>query len=513
MKRILVLAISMAVAVPALTQPIPQTINYQGRLTDNSPQQNPITGTYNISFEIWTSQLGGSIEWSEGPISVNVVNGIFNVVLGSHGSPIPRSIFTGTRYLSITVGTETLSPRQELTSSGVAHVAELSDDANSLGGVAAAGWQQRVVGTCPAGSSIATIYSDGTVACEVDDVGGITSETDPQVGALSTNRVPRWSGSELVDGKLYDNGTDLYYSGTSQIGLEVRNDSGLSSAAAIAAYADHTSTDNYAIYAKTSSPNGVAVYADGGSHTSGAHTVNGTSTVTGTATVNGTSVVTGQLGINQASPTSVLDVWGTNMRVWKPGTTYGWGFKLNFGDAERVYLHEDADDDLTIKADRLALMAPVGVGTTTPGQMLTVAGTIESTSGGIKFPDGTTQTSALPSGVVVLWSGAIANIPTGWALCDGTNGTPNLRNQFVVGAGGAYSPGDNGGSTHHGHTVDIDKFDTGQRLGTSFVLTEMLNKGTDYYLDHRHEVDPPATLTDNVSNLPPYYALAYIMKL
>ena len=41
----------------------------------------------------------------------------------------------------------------------------------------------------------------------------------------------------------------------------------------------------------------------------------------------------------------------------------------------------------------------------------------------------------VPSGMIMLWSGSVASIPAGWVLCDGTNGTPNLLNQFVVGAG------------------------------------------------------------------------------
>lgn len=42
--------------------------------------------------------------------------------------------------------------------------------------------------------------------------------------------------------------------------------------------------------------------------------------------------------------------------------------------------------------------------------------------------------------IIVLWSGAIVDIPAGWALCDGNNNTPDLRDKFIIGAGGAQAP-------------------------------------------------------------------------
>lgn len=55
--------------------------------------------------------------------------------------------------------------------------------------------------------------------------------------------------------------------------------------------------------------------------------------------------------------------------------------------------------------------------------------------------------SGVPSGVILLWSGSIVSIPTGWYLCDGSNSTPDLRNRFVVGAGGSYAVGASGGAS------------------------------------------------------------------
>lgn len=52
----------------------------------------------------------------------------------------------------------------------------------------------------------------------------------------------------------------------------------------------------------------------------------------------------------------------------------------------------------------------------------------------------------VPSGVIVAWSGTVASIPAGWTICNGTSGTPDLRDRFVVGATGAYAVGASGGS-------------------------------------------------------------------
>ena len=69
------------------------------------------------------------------------------------------------------------------------------------------------------------------------------------------------------------------------------------------------------------------------------------------------------------------------------------------------------------------------------------------------------STYAVPQGFIGLWSGAANAIPTGWVLCNGANGTPDLRDRFVVGAGSGYSVGNTGGSANatlvsHSHTVN-----------------------------------------------------------
>jgi hypothetical protein len=54
----------------------------------------------------------------------------------------------------------------------------------------------------------------------------------------------------------------------------------------------------------------------------------------------------------------------------------------------------------------------------------------------------------LDVGLICLWRGEVSTIPSGWQLCDGTNDTPDLRDKFIVGAGGGYTTGSKGGSIH-----------------------------------------------------------------
>jgi hypothetical protein len=149
--------------------------------------------------------------------------------------------------------------------------------------------------------------------------------------------------------------------------------------------------------------------------------------------------------------------------------------------------------------------------------------------------------SALPTGVILLWSGTIASIPTGWALCDGANGTPDLRDRFVVGAGNTYAVAATGGSANavvvsHTHTANSSVSDPGHNHanGTYNRLLQVTNTNTATTTDS--SVGEPnlvtsgniqsnttgitvTTIIDSAgvsgtnANLPPYYALAYIMKL
>ncbi len=111
----------------------------------------------------------------------------------------------------------------------------------------------------------------------------------------------------------------------------------------------------------------------------------------------------------------------------------------------------------------------------------------------------------LPIGTVVLWSGAIVDIPTGWQLSDGTNGTPDLRGRFVVGAGSTYSPDETGGDIQHDHDFTSD--------GHNHVIVPGLGlaDGVDSSKTTTTAVDTGTTDAD--ASLPLFYALAYIIRI
>jgi hypothetical protein len=122
----------------------------------------------------------------------------------------------------------------------------------------------------------------------------------------------------------------------------------------------------------------------------------------------------------------------------------------------------------------------------------------------------------IPTGVILLWSGAISAIPSGWALCDGTAGTPNLTDRFVIHAdadsGGTRDVGDTGGS----HTTNLQHQHSTTTGGpSSTVFVDDNSGGTDYNVGsqtHTHTGTSNNQLSTAESTIPAFYALAYIMK-
>lgn len=144
-------------------------------------------------------------------------------------------------------------------------------------------------------------------------------------------------------------------------------------------------------------------------------------------------------------------------------------------------------------------------------------------------------------GMIVMWSGAVASIPTGWKLCNGSGtistggAVPNLVNRFIYGSatdsGGTVNIGQTGGSSTHNHFINI--------LGTALSLDQMpshthtvtggqfdtpgngvaggiggTNDGYSFTTNSTGGGSPHShSATSDVQNtIPPYYALAFLIK-
>ena len=141
-------------------------------------------------------------------------------------------------------------------------------------------------------------------------------------------------------------------------------------------------------------------------------------------------------------------------------------------------------------------------------------------------------TYSVPSGGIIMWSGATNNIPTGWVICDGANGTPDLRDKFVIGATAGsgdttypgLSPNATGGSAdaivvEHTHTItdpghehewtpslgSSDYGGSNPASGSPQAVTNTSTETTGITIDN-------AGSSGTNANLPPYMALAFIMK-
>ncbi len=120
MTRMVTLTATLIIAALALaslaTAEVPQTVNYQGRLTDGS---GPVTATVAMTFTIYDAVTSGNSKWTETHPSVSVTDGLFNVVLGAGtpAMPVEDTVFSGAdRWLEITVGGEIITPRTKMAS-------------------------------------------------------------------------------------------------------------------------------------------------------------------------------------------------------------------------------------------------------------------------------------------------------------------------------------------------------------------------------------------------------------
>ncbi|MEP0786851.1 tail fiber protein [Coleofasciculus sp. FACHB-129] len=149
----------------------------------------------------------------------------------------------------------------------------------------------------------------------------------------------------------------------------------------------------------------------------------------------------------------------------------------------------------------------------------TIAAVISYLDTAVKHSVDTESQSAVVRGMIMMWSGQANQIPNGWALCDGQNGTPDLADRFIVGAGQKYAVGSTGGAEQvtlserqiPAHSHEYDRVPKGR-------MEWKIGREDDFWAgQYKPEWETARSVSvggnESHENMPPYYALAFIMKL
>ena len=239
----------------------------------------------------------------------------------------------------------------------------------------------------------------------------------------------------------------------------------------------------------------------------------------------------GKVGIGNSDPQFDLDLNGA---LNFSGNLYYGGEVFESGSFKR----SEDDANLTYYSD-----GNVGIGVDNPQEKLTVEGKViaESFEG-----DGSALTGVepgAPQNIIGIWSGSVGDIPSGWALCDGSNGTPDLTARFVVGYSGSGdygSVGNKGGKNTyslttenmpahnhsismssdgaHNHPWGVSDMDDHNHSGNGEYVSDsdsgIRNWRTSSGTNHSHSLSVSSTGNgSSVNNMPEYYVVAFIMKL
>ena len=192
------------------------------------------------------------------------------------------------------------------------------------------------------------------------------------------------------------------------------------------------------------------------------------------------------------------------MSNYNKATNFAVKDTLTSGDPDKVVSGAEIDNELNAIGSAITSKADKVAAATTDNLAALDA------NGNLKDSGVATSNANFPSGGIIMWFAGIATIPSGFVICDGNNGSPDLRNRFIVGAGDQYNRDDTGGLNSvtltidempsHSHSLDVD---TNYERNGSDASSDFGGSGTNTSStggNQPHE------------NRPPYYALVFIMK-
>lgn len=251
----LIVLVSFLVCTSPSLADIPQLINYQGKVTDTGGTPVP-DGSYDMRFNIYDVETGGTDLWYSGNVSVQVTGGIFNVLLGESPMPAINLPFDVDYWLNVWIAGDTQTPRQRLGSMGYAYMAS-----------------GLVPGTQVSGSVTSSPYSviTGANTATAGTAYGIYGSS------ASTSARGVFGIATIGSGNTYG----------------VFGQSNSTSGRGIYGLANATTGTNYGVYGRSQSPSGYAGYFQGNARVTGDLTVDGALTAPGIGDITAVTAGTG----------------------------------------------------------------------------------------------------------------------------------------------------------------------------------------------------------------------------
>jgi len=484
---------------------VPGLLSYQGVLKDS--EGDPVSTVTTIVMTIYddaTASDPANIKWQETHLVTPDENGLFTAILGQGVVPIALTddVFDGPdRWLGVKIqGDDEQSPRTRIVSNAFSHRVSTVD-----------------------GSTGGTISGDVSIASDLAVDGNINASGHATIGL---DHINSGLGGTFVAG---DSNTvagnrstiaggfhNVINSQESFIGGGIGNFIGDSIQTVICGgYANKAlgATNFIGSGWKNFTDGYHSAIAGGMEDTASAHYSSVAGGYQNAATQWGSAVGGGQLNKARGSWSVVPGGFGNQVQG---SYSFAAGFN-SIVNHNGSFVWSDASGGGSSTGNNQFIIRAsggVGIGTNNPTSALHVEGEAKSVVGGVEF-------YMVPQGAIIMWSGPLASIPSGWALCDGSNGTPNLSDRFIYSVHSGENPGATGGSATipaHYHSVyhDHAAATTGNNSASQTVL-ELGGWGVARN-PHTHAVDLPGMTVNSstdgaASNIPPYYKLAFIMKL